>query len=730
MPEGLSHTPEESPSSEPPKRRGWWPFRGREQSEVDPEERADLEQFNQDSEQYQQDMAESKAPEKIKNFERIPNSPEELREFVESMDAVQWRERKIQEKYGAGRLGKFKAFLAGERDFTMDTEGQMRRTSWNKLCEVGRRTLTTVFNRRVATAAGITAAAAVLSGGMLLPAAAAVFGSVAGRGAVEAWRAINGKEGRLRERIARVQYRQWEKMHQEALDSQKEGISEVEKNQKITEIINSFYQPTEGVAELESELASDEKKWARRKNWGMFLGGIAGGIFGAGLAHLGKEMMRMDIDGNGVSHLVEKVNGSWHYVFNNSGEAALSHQLGAKVVTDAFGRSAHALGESSAAVAWGAIKNVMPLGAVFGGLWLGKATEKIGKTDLQEAQAERQAVSDEERNFLLGEMPVAAPEAPMAPAPATPTEAEAAPPKKEAKLEYRGPLDPFNLESILGFASKEELESKESYLESLKKVAEVLKGKGAIVELKKGIPTIIVPDLHGRREFLAKVLNKEIDGKKVFDLLKAGRINIVCLGDGMHTEKAENWTSGLLQKEMVESLGTMKMVMELKAVFPDSFHYLRGNHDEVMGGFYKYANEFETVRTWIKENFGEDFLGTFAAFEEALPLVAVAEKFAAAHAAPREAYSKDQINAREKDFSHRFRWTDNTAGESSQAAVEGTLANLGVPGGKLIIGHRPVNEGDLMRKQFKDKLIQINNPKEMVMAMVGSDGKISPEKLS
>ncbi|KKS70055.1 MAG: hypothetical protein UV41_C0037G0001, partial [Candidatus Daviesbacteria bacterium GW2011_GWA2_42_7] len=205
-----------------------------------------------------------------------------------------------------------------------------------------------------------------------------------------------------------------------------------------------------------------------------------------------------------------------------------------------------------------------------------------------------------------------------------------------------------SLESLEQFAHRDNLENKEVYERSLDNALKTLEGKDGIAELKD-IPAIIIPDLHARKNFLVEVLNQQVkegpySGQKIFDLLKEGRVNIVCLGDGMHSEQRANWEPSryatetdsngrlvtkkdslgnvvkteysklldqlppgqqvnelrnkemnrLISEEMARSLGMMKMIMDLKVRFPENFHYIRGNHDDIkeaISGFYKYANE-------------------------------------------------------------------------------------------------------------------------------------------
>ncbi len=314
-----------------------------------------------------------------------------------------------------------------------------------------------------------------------------------------------------------------------------------------------------------------------------------------------------------------------------------------------------------------------------------------------------------------------------------------------------------NLDYFKELSKKDNLETKESYEASLNKALEVLKNQGGIVELKENIPTIVIPDIHARREMLFNILDKNLvskdskEKKKIFDLLKEGRINIVCLGDGMHSEVAENWAWSdnndpqkqvKLKAEMIKSLGTMKMIMDLKSTFPENFHYIRGNHDNILGhegdmpGFAKYNSESINIKQWVETSYGRDFLNKYASMEKNLPLLAKLNKSVVfSHTAPSDIFSGVQINERNPAVSGAnynentgggLTWTDNTRGQTSSEKIEGTLHNIGADGAKWIIGHRPTGN-EKYREQFNGKLIQINDPNKGLFAIIQANKTFDPK---
>lgn len=291
------------------------------------------------------------------------------------------------------------------------------------------------------------------------------------------------------------------------------------------------------------------------------------------------------------------------------------------------------------------------------------------------------------------------------------------------------------------FAARTTLESEEVYSASLAGASQALSLEKGIVDLPRGVPTLVLSDLHARRDFLVKALSHEVNGESVHDLLKAGKINVVCIGDGMHAEgrAQDRWLmaeqdalahrhSQALDQEMVEGLGTMKMVMDLKAECPENFHFLRGNHDEVKGNFCKYSRmigEAALVRDWMVETYGSDFLEKYAAFEESLPLVARGDGFVYSHAAPGGRLDRAAIEARDPKAFAQLAWTENRnwneADPDVQARFQHNLAEVGGAGGRWMVGHRPVDQG-LARQQFGGQLVQINAPNDFVVALVPARG--------
>lgn len=161
------------------------------------------------------------------------------------------------------------------------------------------------------------------------------------------------------------------------------------------------------------------------------------------------------------------------------------------------------------------------------------------------------------------------------------------------------------------------LEKKLSYLcitDDLSKIMWTIKGfidndvhiiypsaEGALLTLTSNIPLIIVSDSHGLRKAFHEFLfeKKYIENSTNFDLLMQGKIEILMLGDALHSENRSLWANTLIdeymsqyvhhsfygdmpaaEKEMADSLGLIAAIMTLLVNSPQ-FYYLKGNHDNI-----------------------------------------------------------------------------------------------------------------------------------------------------
>ena len=270
---------------------------------------------------------------------------------------------------------------------------------------------------------------------------------------------------------------------------------------------------------------------------------------------------------------------------------------------------------------------------------------------------------------------------------------------------------------------------------------------GGLVYLKHGIPTIIAPDIHARMGFFLSILfTTDDEGLSNMEKLASDELQMVCVGDGFHSEGTlERWQSafeeykGLYKKhkhmddEMRESLGVMEMVMESKIAFPQNFHFLKGNHENISnergGGnfpFRKYAYEGPMVLDYIKKFYGDTFLERYYTFEKKLPLLTVGENFLISHAEPATYYDKETlIEYRENpEVVVGLTWTDNDDAEDGSVSkmLRGYLPNNKQEKSYYFGGHRPVS--GLFNSRANGKYIQIHNPRKFVIAYIQADRDI------
>lgn len=274
---------------------------------------------------------------------------------------------------------------------------------------------------------------------------------------------------------------------------------------------------------------------------------------------------------------------------------------------------------------------------------------------------------------------------------------------------------------------------------------------GGVVELHKDIPTILIPDLHARMDFMLAVLfYMDNTGLTVLERLANRMLQIVCVGDGFHSEgrAAKRWAvaleeygggfadHGAMDEEMAESLGLMEMVMELKTAFPGVFHFLKGNHENVANElgegnfpFRKFAKEGPMVKQYLEQFFGPSFVDTFALYEKNLPLLAVGRNFLVTHAEPKTYYPRERVIAYRGDgeLVQGLTWTDNDAAEEGSVARM-LEAYLGEQAARAFhfAGHRPVKGRYATRAG--GRFVQIHNPAKFIIAWLPHEGNIVLER--
>jgi hypothetical protein len=196
----------------------------------------------------------------------------------------------------------------------------------------------------------------------------------------------------------------------------------------------------------------------------------------------------------------------------------------------------------------------------------------------------------------------------------------------------------------------------QSYVHAFGSARRALAGKPHLVQLRRDLPTIVIPDLHGRRDYLDAVLGTRdpASGRSYLQLLHAGQVQVLCLGDVMHSEtRGALWRRGMpepaMRAEMAESLGTLKRIAELKAAFPDHFHLLRGNHDDVgpacEGDTCRLPLQIAATRSFLTRTLGAPLVRELAGLFSSLPLAATGKGFCASHADPMLPITRREVEA-------------------------------------------------------------------------------------
>lgn len=271
---------------------------------------------------------------------------------------------------------------------------------------------------------------------------------------------------------------------------------------------------------------------------------------------------------------------------------------------------------------------------------------------------------------------------------------------------------------------------------------------------QKQLPLIVVPDLHARACFLWHLLNWElpqdyfVQHLNVFQALEKGLIRIVLVGDLLHSEVRgrkrwmKAWDEFMLRiengpcmtMEMKEGLGLLSMVMELKCAFPEHFHILKGNHENINNchghgdfPFCKFANEGEMVRLFMQTVYGDDVLFVIQCFERSLPVLASFPNCLVSHAEPKRAFCREEVieNASNEDVTAGLTWTENDSAEDGSVS-EMLKAFTQSQNSKYLAGHRPV-KGRYATRQ-NDLFIQIHNPDQENIALIAPDAIFNPDK--
>ena len=266
------------------------------------------------------------------------------------------------------------------------------------------------------------------------------------------------------------------------------------------------------------------------------------------------------------------------------------------------------------------------------------------------------------------------------------------------------------------------------------------------------LPAVIIPDIHARPDFIKNILNCRLPKIKltVEQALEQKLIDLICVGDAVHTElyparwklissefESGRRTGHYMQDEMVLNFSTLCALLTLKCLYPQNFHFLKGNHENILncnfGGDYafcKYADEGEMVRLFIQEAYDEKLINLISRYENLLPLAAYGKNYVVSHAEPAAFYSREQlIDARfDEAVVEGLIWTRN--GQVKKMTAREIMTELlgAGPGKKALYfsGHRPVKENYALRQE--GRLVQIHDPHRQNLFFVSPDKKFDFEK--
>ncbi|MBR7080610.1 MAG: metallophosphoesterase [Treponema sp.] len=263
---------------------------------------------------------------------------------------------------------------------------------------------------------------------------------------------------------------------------------------------------------------------------------------------------------------------------------------------------------------------------------------------------------------------------------------------------------------------------------------------------------ILVPDLHARPDFLLKLLDSDIVEPNVLTAMSEDRCTVLCVGDCFHAETpgkcAERWKKAYrswqageidcpeMREEIHDCFATELPLMMLKKEFPKNFHFLKGNHENILNendhgnyAFYKYANEGQMVYDFLEKVYSQATIHVLNSFEKSLPIVGLFKTFAVSHAEPCMPYERKEIIDYRKNNSVilNFTWTDN--GEAQDGSISAQVKKLnGNADAEHFIwfgGHRPVKGRYALRQ--RGQYIQFHNPMQMNVVHVHADGSFNVE---
>ena len=302
--------------------------------------------------------------------------------------------------------------------------------------------------------------------------------------------------------------------------------------------------------------------------------------------------------------------------------------------------------------------------------------------------------------------------------------------------------------SVMDFVPPSDIEVTESHSENVtaeKDIADKLIEQ--IRNIKEEIIKVEETDLLQSSE---QTHLTEVNQFTVLELLEQNRLIVLCVGDGVHGEAsfAARWreaysefldnfdVSPNMDAEIADSFNLMIAVMLLKIRYPKTFHFLKGNHENICnetgGGNYafaKFANEGQMVLTYFRVKYDLELLSLYAEFERSLPLFAVGLNFLASHAEPASFYDYDHILNYHinEDVILGLTWTDN---HQSMPGTIDVMLDYYIPdncdGTYYFGGHRPIK--GLYYRINGDRYVQFHNPWLQIIGFIDQSEPIDLDR--
>lgn len=247
---------------------------------------------------------------------------------------------------------------------------------------------------------------------------------------------------------------------------------------------------------------------------------------------------------------------------------------------------------------------------------------------------------------------------------------------------------------------------------------------------------VVCPDVHGRPELVQAALDSGAD-------------RVLFVGDIIHREQADSWRrmdrmfsdgqiqdSKEFQEEVVANLTCWELILQAKKENPLRVHFVRGNHDDtegfLMGSYGKYARINLESRIWRDglAALNKQCYNAMIAFERKIPYVyrglfthgKETPDILVTHSLPHSPHWTRAPKLNHPDTHETYSWSDNTyhnaAWEEYTDSIDVLMKqHFNADWDSLdhwFIGHRSVRDG-LARVQHGGKVVQINNPDEMLL---------------